>query len=172
MADDERFPLMDEDGRVIGSAWRSECHGNPALLHAVVHCIVLDGQGRWLLQKRSAQKDIQPGKWDTSVGGHILHGETIEAALVREVGEEIGLRIAATDCRYLHQYTHRNERESEIVYTYAITSAGPFTPQPSEVDELRYWTVDEIRAGIAQGQFTPNFCEEFALSLPQLSGTL
>ncbi len=172
MANEERFSLVDPQGRVIGEATRAECHGNPELLHPVVHCIVLDGQGRWLLQRRSRQKDIQPGKWDTSVGGHVQAGESIEAALEREVGEEIGLQVRAADCRYLHQYTHRNARESELVYTYAIVSSGPFLPQASEVDELRFWTPAEIESRLPEGIFTPNFGEEFALSLPQLRKAL
>lgn len=164
----EIFPLVDPQGQVIGSAAREECHGNPALLHPVVHCIVRDRQGRWLLQLRSVKKDIQPGKWDTSVGGHIRYGETPQEALEREVGEEIGLVVRAADCRFLHQYTHANSRESELVYTYTCTRDGPFTPQESEVDAVRFWTVAEIQARLPEGIFTPNFAEEFALSLPTL----
>lgn len=168
MGNDERFPLVDAQGQVIGSAARGECHSDPALLHPVVHCLIRNRQGRWLLQLRSIQKDIQPGKWDTSVGGHIQHGESVEEALEREVGEEIGLHIRAADCRFLHSYTHSNQRESELVYTYTCVSEGPFTPQASEVDELRFWTVEEIQARLGEGIFTPNFAEEFALALPSL----
>ena len=59
---DEKLPLVDRDGRVVGSATRREVHGNPALLHPVVHCIVTNHRGDLLLQLRSRDKDIQPGK--------------------------------------------------------------------------------------------------------------
>jgi len=49
----ERFDIVDEDGNVIGSALRRECHGNPALLHRVIHVVIVNGRGDLLLQKRS-----------------------------------------------------------------------------------------------------------------------
>ena len=88
---DEFFPLVTEEGDVIGKATRKECHSGSFLLHPVVHLHVFDKAGRLYLQKRSMDKDIQPGKWDTSVGGHIDYGETVEQALRREAREELGL---------------------------------------------------------------------------------
>ncbi len=65
------FQLVDREGNPVGQASREECHGNPLLIHLVVHLHVLDGEGRLLLQKRSMTKDTNPGRWDTSVGGHV-----------------------------------------------------------------------------------------------------
>ena len=71
MNSEELFPIVDEAGNVTGSATRRECHGGSMLLHPVVHLHVnMPGAGLYL-QKRSCDKDIQPGKWDTSVGGHV-----------------------------------------------------------------------------------------------------
>ena len=81
----ERFPIVDEEGRVVGTATRGECHNGSKLLHPVVHLHVFNSRGEVYLQKRPEWKDIQPGKWDTSVGGHIDYGETPEQALNREV---------------------------------------------------------------------------------------
>ena len=81
---DELFPIVDNDGNVIGEELRSVCHnGKSMLLHPVVHLHVLNSSGELFLQKRSMNKDIQPGKWDTSVGGHVDPGETVENALVK-----------------------------------------------------------------------------------------
>ena len=57
---DERFPIVEEDGTVIGSATRAECHGGSMLLHPVVHLHVVTKDGSVFLQKRSMTKDIQP----------------------------------------------------------------------------------------------------------------
>ena len=72
---EEWFPIVDEDGNTIGTALRSVCHdGKSMLLHPVVHLHFFNSKGELYLQKRSMSKDIQPGKWDTSVGGHVNPG--------------------------------------------------------------------------------------------------
>ena len=81
----ELFPVLDEAGNVVGKASRGECHNGSRLIHPVVHLHLLNSRGELYLQKRPAWKDIQPGKWDTAVGGHVDYGETIEEALRREV---------------------------------------------------------------------------------------
>ena len=159
---DELFPLVNETGVVIGSAPRSEVHGNPALLHPVVHCIVLSERGELLLQRRSSAKDIQPGRWDTSIGGHVGLGEAIEQALWREAQEEIGIDLAELEVEFLYRYIHRSAVESELVHTYACMTNGPFTRQAEEIDELRFWSPEEIREALGSGVLTPNFEEEYA----------
>jgi len=78
---EEWFPLVDEKGETIGKATRKECHSGSKMLHPVVHLHIFNKAGDLYLQKRSINKDIQPGKWDTAVGGHIDYGETVEDAL-------------------------------------------------------------------------------------------
>ena len=156
----ERFPVVDEEGRVVGSATRGECHdGSKRFLHPVVHLHVFNGKGEVYLQKRPAWKDIQPGKWDTSVGGHIDEGETPEQALVREVREELGI----TDFKLERagMYVFESRRERELVYVHRTTYDGPVRPSEEELDGGRFWTMDEIRAAIGQEKLTPNFESEF-----------
>ena len=81
----EKLEIVDNDGNVIGLAERSELHRNPGLIHRVVHVLVFNNSGELLLQKRSLKKDIAPGKWDTSVGGHVNPGEDVFAAARREM---------------------------------------------------------------------------------------
>ncbi len=162
MATDELFDLVNESGEIIGSAWRSECHGNPRLMHPVVHCLVTNAGGDLLLQLRARDKLIQPGKWDTSVGGHFARGEDVRAALVREMEEEIG--VAAGDCGepvFLYRYVMRNAVECELVHTFACQYEGPFVRLESEIDELRFWSRQEVMSALGSGMFTPNFEDEF-----------
>ena len=111
-ANEELFDLVTEDGHRIGTATRSACHAAPTKLHPVVHALVLNAKGEILLQKRSPDKDIQPDKWDTSMGGHVDAGEAVEEALVREVGEELGIAVRLYDFEFCYRYVMRNDIES------------------------------------------------------------
>lgn len=155
----EKFPVVDEDGRVIGSATRGKCHNGSRLLHPVVHLHVFNSVGDLYLQKRPEWKDIQPGKWDTAVGGHIDYGETPEEALRREVREELGV----TDFTpvFVDKYVFESTRERELVYVHRTTYDGPISPSAEELDGGRFWTIEEIREAMGQGVLTPNFESEF-----------
>ena len=156
---EERFPLVDEEGRVIGSATRGECHNGSKLLHPVVHLHVFNSRGEVYLQKRPEWKDIQPGKWDTSVGGHIDYGETPELALVREVSEELGITEFTPE--RVGMYVFESRRERELVYVHRMVYDGEINPSKDELDGGRFWTLEEIRAAIGQQILTPNFESEF-----------
>ncbi|MFZ0389387.1 MAG: NUDIX domain-containing protein [Calditrichia bacterium] len=158
---EEWFDVVEPDGKIIGRAPRSQVHGNPQLLHPVVHLHIVNHSGEIFLQKRSLKKDVQPGKWDTAVGGHIQSGETVDRALRREMEEELG--ISGGEVRPLFRYVHRNNLESELVHGFILQDDGPFYPHPQEISEARFWSVEEIQHSIGKEVFTPNFEKEFGL---------
>ena len=155
----ELFEIVDKDGSVIGHARRCEAHGNPALMHRVVHCLVFNSKGDLYLQKRSETKDIQPGKWDSSVGGHLKPRETSLEAVRRETGEE--LSIKTDDFIYLYRYILSNDIETELVDTFKLIYDGEINPDPSEISEGRFWRATEIETALKSGIFTPNFEDEW-----------
>ena len=156
----EIFPIVDENGTVTGKATRGECHNGTKLLHPVVHLHILDSKGRLYLQVRPQWKEIQPGKWDTAVGGHVDYGEEIEAAMLREAREEVG--ITEFTPQMLLKYVFESERERELVNVYSTIYNGEITPS-EELDGGRFWTLDEIESAIEEGTLTPNFASEYRM---------
>ncbi len=168
---EEFFEVIDEStGKVTGLAKRSECHGNPSLLHRSVHVLILHPDGKSiLLQKRSMRKDIQPGKWDCAVGGHLMPGEDYIDAAKREMSEEIGLSPDKTALTCLFDWKIRNERESENVRVFSAVSAGPFKLQESELDALAFHTFEDLARRLREGDtedFTPVLQDELKRILP------
>ncbi len=153
--DEEMFPVVDEEGNITGAASRGECHNGSKLLHPVVHLHVFNSKGEIYLQKRPEWKDIQPDKWDTSVGGHIDLGESVEQALRREVQEEIG--ITGYTPEFITSYIFQSEREKELVFVYKTTYDGQILPDKEELADGRFWTVEEIKKNLGKEVYTPNF---------------
>lgn len=155
----EWLPVTDTSGIVTGRAGRKYCHSGSALLHPVVHLHIIDRDGRITLQKRSASKDLHPGKWDTAVGGHVTYGEGILEALFRESAEELGLM--AFNPVFIDTYVYEAAGDRELVCVYAAVGEYELHPRDGEVEALRKWTAEEIAAAEGKGLLTPNFEQEF-----------
>lgn len=113
---EEWLPIVDEKGKIIGKAPRSQCHKGEKLLHPVVHLHVFNKSKAIFLQKRPMDKLVQPGKWDTAVGGHISFGENLEESLRREAWEEIGLKEFSA--KLFQTYKWESEIEAELIYLF------------------------------------------------------
>lgn len=158
----EMLPIVDEQGRVTGTAPRAVCHGGSMLLHPVVHLHVLTGDGSVLLQKRAMTKDIQPGRWDTAVGGHVDPGESIEEALKRECREEIGLD--ASGASMVCSYIFESPVERELVYVHVLKvddNGLQCRFAADEIDEVKFWTPAMIDDAMGRDVLTPNFEQEY-----------
>ncbi|MBK7029226.1 MAG: NUDIX domain-containing protein [Bacteroidales bacterium] len=159
-ATEEWFPMVDEDGRTIGKVSRSEAHAKTMILHPVVHLHVINQKGEIYLQKRDANKDIQPGMWDTAVGGHIGLNETIEAALKREALEELNLS-EFTFTPFL-KYRWDSSMEAELVFSFITHYNGSISYNPDEISDGRFWNLRDIENLLNKNILTPNFEKEFS----------
>ncbi len=164
---EELFPVVDEEGNEISCAFRSVCHdGQSMLLHPVVHMHLFNGKGEVFLQKRAMTKDLLPGFWDTSVGGHVSPGESAEEALKREADEELGIRNFKY--RFAGKYIWESKRERELVYSFTGISETAPQINRDEIDEGRFWPLKEISENLNRNIFTPNFEHEYNLVISKL----
>ena len=145
---EEIFDVVNERDEVVGQAPRSEVHAKK-LLHRAVHVLVFNALGQLFLQKRSMTKDTAKGKWDSSSSGHVDSGEDYDACAVREVWEEIGLKLERTPERIL-RIEACAETGTEFVWVYRCESEGPFTLHPEEIERGDWFAPEEITSWVAE----------------------
>lgn len=155
----EMFPIVDEEGNILGAISRGEAHNGTKVLHPVVHLHVFNSKGELYLQHRPEWKDIQPDKWDTATGGHVDLGESVEIALKREVSEELGITDFTPE--FICKYVFEGKKERELVYVHKTTYDGEVKPSETELAGGRFWTKEEIASNMGKGIFTPNFEDEY-----------
>ena len=157
----EMLDIIDGNDRVIGCASKEECHAS-GLLHRSVFVFLFDGAGRLVLQKRSAKKDVRPNKVTASACGHVLRGESYEAAARRELLEELG---AVTDLVPVLRTFGPYPEDRELIALFEGTFAGDLEPNTKEIAELLALHVDEVKAEMEKGlidfgkTFRKVFCE-------------
>jgi len=153
--------LVSEEGDTIGLVSRAEAHSDASYLHRVVHVLVFDEQGRLLVQKRSMNKDVGPGLWDVSVGGHVIPGELPLEAAYREMKEELGIEFV--DLHFLYDHIFYGEEESEFVSTYECTYTGKIFFDHDEIEAIRLMDFEEIDGQLGKHVFTEHFEQEYVL---------
>ncbi|HEY1391171.1 MAG TPA: NUDIX domain-containing protein [Ktedonobacterales bacterium] len=144
----EIFDLVDLDDQVIGRVLRGEAHRNPALIHRSVQVLVFTHDGRLLLQRRSASKDLFPGYYCASASGHVASGEDYATTAERELAEELGISAPLT---YISKALVQSEPETELTALFATVSDGPYRFHPTETEGGKLFAVDDVWGGVVRG---------------------
>jgi isopentenyl-diphosphate delta-isomerase len=142
----EQLILVDAHDRELGVKEKMEAHVEGAL-HRAVSVFVFDSEKRLLLQKRARTKYHSGGLWSNTACGHPRPGETTIAAARRRLHEEMGF-----DCelREAFEFLYRAELDGALIeheYDHVLvgTHEGDPAPDPSEVEDWRWVTMDELR---------------------------
>lgn len=164
--DDEIFDVVNDRDEVTGQCTRKEVH-KQKLMHRSVHALVFGADGRVFLQKRSMLKDSSPGKWDASCSGHVDGGENYDVAVVRELGEEIGLVVSeASGLERLFKIDACVDTGWEFVWVYRLKSDGPFTLHPAEIERGDWYEPAVLTQAMAERP--KEFTRPFRLIWPRV----
>ena len=151
---EETLDVVNDRDEVIGRRTRREVH-RLGLTHRAAHVLVFNSRGQVFLQKRSLKKDRQPGLWDSSASGHVDSGEGYDACAVRELREEIGLRLSAPPQR-LFKLAASPQTDQEHVWVYRCEAEGPFTLALDEIERGDWFAPQEVTRQMTEqpGAFT------------------
>lgn len=159
--------MVNEKDEVLGQRSRVDVH-RLGLMHRAVHVLVFNAKGEVFLQKRSMSKDRQPGLWDSSASGHLESGEDYDACALRELHEEIGLKLQ-TAPRRLFKLSASPETDQEHVWVYRCGSEGPFELNLNEIERGGWFSPEEVTRWMTERP------EQFASALfviwPRVQGT-
>ena len=158
----ELVDIVDDDDRVIATVTRAEMRAR-RLQHRSVGIAVLSSDGRLLIHRRSAAKDIWPGWWDIAAGGVVTAGETYERAARRELAEELGI---TAELHFLGRARYVDTDVAELCHGYSVVHDGPFSFDDGEIVEVRWVTFAELDALRASQSFLP---DSVAMLLPLLT---
>lgn len=142
------FDVVNDRDEVIDRQPRSVVH-RLGLKHRAAHVLVFNPRGEVFLQRRSLKKDRQPGVWDSSASGHLDSGEDYDAAAVRELREEIGLK-ATQPLERLFKMNACEETDREFVWVYRCRHDGPFQLNPDEIDAGGWFAPEKVTRWMAE----------------------
>lgn len=155
---EEFFDVVNDRDEVIGCRPRREVH-RLGLKHRAVHVLVFNRHGELFLQRRALTKDSAPGKWDSSASGHLAPGESYDAAALREVAEELGVRLDRPPAR-LFKLAACPATGQEFVWVYRAEAEGPFTLHPEEIAGGGWFAPEQVTRWLAERP------EDFAGTVP------
>lgn len=155
----ELFAIVDEEDNVVGKVSREECHRR-RLIHRSVYILLFNARGELLIHRRAMSKDVYPGFYTGSVTGHVDYGETYDEAAKRELREELGIEAPLEKIAKFRSFS---EVEKEISWLYACRYGGEIHPDPEEIIETRFVSLEELAEDIALGrrEYTNGFKEAF-----------
>lgn len=130
--------------------------------HKAVSVFLRAETGRILLQRRALEKYHTPGLWANSCCTHPLWNETDAACATRRMEEELGITSLAPAPRGTVEYRAEvggGMVEHEVVSIFLMECDSEITPMPNpaEVIETRWTTLEALKDGIAQNpeRYTP-----------------
>jgi isopentenyl-diphosphate Delta-isomerase len=141
---DEILTIVDDEDKSIGQDTRKNAH-EKGLLHREVGVILINHNKEVLLQKR-----MDFNVWDTSAAGHFPYNEEYEEAAVRELEEELGIKVKKEEIKELGKERISssritNERFLKLFLVKKDIKINEFNIDQEEIKEIKFFNFDEAK---------------------------
>lgn len=133
--------ILDNDGKVIGTASLDEAHAK-SLLHRSVHVLVINDAGEPFVRKRPADKPIYPALWTSSVGTHVLHGMNPDDVAQSALKDFLGID---TPVQRVGETHIQDAFENEIITVYSCTANAITDLNPKESSDGAFMSIEQIQ---------------------------
>ena len=150
----ELVDLYDENRVPLGKTAERYGKKEPGQYRMVVHVCLFGADGRLLIQRRTEEKHIWPGRWDVSIGGGVDAGETSRQGAEREFREELGYALDLTGIRPTVTVNFTGGFDDYYIVK-ADVDIAKFRLQKEEVAEVRWVTRQEALELLERGEFIP-----------------
>lgn len=149
--------LLDDEGRAVGTHDKTTVHTLDTQLHLAFSSYVVRSDGAVLLTRRASSKTTWPGVLTNTCCGHPAPGEKLDDAVLRRIGEELGLHAESAELVLPH-FRYRAVMDNGIVeneicpvYRVRVDEHATLDPDPAEVEETRWVSWREFSAGVRVG---------------------
>lgn len=138
----EYIDVFDENNKPTGETKEKECAHKDGDFHRTAHVWIINDKNELLLQRRSMAKKSYPNYWDISVAGHIKTKESVTEGAIRELKEELGVKMSENDLIYITTIKNtKNPKNMEFQYVYLLKcnkEISEYIFEDNEVSEVKY----------------------------------
>ena len=148
---EELLIQVDEKNNIIGSISREDAHSTIGVFYRTIYVLVKSDRGEILVQRRGPTKDLYPNCWDISVGGHVNFGKSYLETAVREISEELGLKVEPNDLMLKGEVLVRLPKSNEYfnVFEYSLKPSEKVETNTEEIDSIGWIKIEEIKQSMA-----------------------
>jgi isopentenyl-diphosphate delta-isomerase len=151
--------LVDESGVAAGSMSVEAAHQAPGALHRAFSVVLIDPDGRVLLQRRAPAKTRFAGRWANACCGHPQPGVTPEAAAAVRMSEELGIPAVPLQQLGVYVYqaaddaTGRVEHEYDHVLLGRVPADLEFALDPLEADAVQWVVLKDLLVALDEDPY-------------------
>lgn len=141
-----RIVIVDDNDQLIGYKDRDALAEGD--IYRVTSAWITNSKGEILLAQRAFSKKKDPGKWSCAVAGTVDEGEDYDDNIVKEIEEEIGVKLPLNSLHKGPKMRIRGSKNDFFGQWYAGTldmSESALVIQKEEVAAVRWVSRDEIR---------------------------